>query len=57
MKSFKILSMEVSVNKDLIINIILLSIAIILLIIYIIYVYIDEKKKLNKRKLFKYTIY
>lgn len=44
-------------NKDLITNIALLVIAIILILIYAIFVIIDERKKLNKREFFKYTLY
>ncbi len=57
MKLLKILSVVVSVNRDLMINIILLIIAIFLLMIYMIYVLVDERKKWNKREFFKYTLY
>lgn len=57
MKLLKFLSVVVSVNRDLMINIILLIIAIFLLMIYMIYVLVDERKKWNKREFFKYTLY
>lgn len=57
MKLLKILSVVVSVNRDLMINIILLIIAIFLLMIYMIYVLVNERKKWNKREFFKYTLY
>lgn len=57
MKLLKILSVVVSVNRDLMINIILLIIAIFLLMIYMIYVLVDERKKWNMREFFKYRIY
>lgn len=57
MKLLKILSVVVSVNRDLMINIILLIIAIFLLMIYMIYVLVDERKKWDKREFFKYTLY
>lgn len=38
----------VSVNKNLIFNIILLVVAIILLVIYMVYVIVDERKNGNK---------
>lgn len=57
MKLLKNLSVVISVNRDLMINIILLIIAIFLLMIYMIYVLVDERKKWNKREFFKYTLY
>ena len=45
----------VSVNKNLIFNIILLVVAIILLVIYMVYVIVDERKKWKQREFFKYT--
>lgn len=57
MKLLKILSVVVSVNRDLMINIILLIIAIFLLMIYMIYVLVDERKKWNKCEFFKYILY
>lgn len=57
MKLLKFLSVVISVNRDLMINIILLLIAIFLLMIYMIYVLVDERKNWNKRKFFKYTLY
>ena len=46
----------VSVNKNLIFNIILLVVAIILLVIYMVHVIVDERKKWKQREFFKYTI-
>lgn len=57
MKLLKNLSVVISVNRDLMINIILLIIAIFLLMIYMIYVLVDERKKWDKREFFKYTLY
>lgn len=44
-------------NKDLIESIVLLVIAMILILIYGIFVIIDERKKWNKKEIFKYTLY
>lgn len=44
-------------NKDLIVNIILVIIAAVLMIIYMLYVIIDERKKWQMREFFKYKIY
>lgn len=57
MKLLKFLSVGVSVNRDLMINIILLIIAIFLLVIYMIYILVNERKNWNKPEFFKYTLY
>ena len=53
----KELRLVVNVNKDLIVNIILIFLAILLIVSYMVYVIIDERKKWNMREFFKYRIY
>lgn len=47
----------IGVNRDLMVNIILVVLAVVLMIIYMIYVIIDERKKWKMREFFKYKIY
>lgn len=44
-------------SNDLIVNIILVTLAILLIVSYMVYVIIDERKKWNMREFFKYRIY
>ena len=53
----KELRLVVNVNKDLIVNIILVILAILLIVSYMVYVISDERKKWNMREFFKYRIY